>query len=249
MEKEILRQNKEGWDAIADDWFGTTALPTYGELIPDENKLNLFGDVKNKIVLDIGCGSGHSLKYLGDRGASELWGLDLSTKQIENANRFLTESNYSPKLFISPMEMNPGIPTNYFDVVYSIYAIGWTTDIDKTLKLFASYLKKDGILIFSWDHPLMNCVEIQDNKLVFSGSYFRKEPVSFQKGGKTLSAFNRRLCDYINPLANAGFAVECLIEETDKDALERGGESRSNYYSPIKAKKFPLSFVMKARKL
>lgn len=248
MEK-ILEQNKDAWDAIADDWFGSTALPTYGVLIPNETELNLFGNIKQKIILDIGCGSGHSLKYHGDNGAKELWGLDISTKQIENANRLLTENHYSPKLFNSPMEVNPGIPTNYFDIVYSIYAIGWTVDIDKTFSLISSYLKKDGIFIFSWDHPFMHCVDIEEDKLMFSGSYFEKEPFTFQKGGKNLSAYNRRFSDYINPLAKAGFAIEMLIEETDKDILERESEFRSNYYSPIKAKKFPLSFVIKARKL
>lgn len=249
MQDKILKQNKEAWDAIADDWFGTTALPTYGVLIPDETELNLFGDVKGKRLLDIGCGSGHSLKYHGYKGASELWGIDLSTKQIENANKFLQESGYTPKLFNSPMEINPGIPTGYFDIVYSIYALGWTVDIEKTFCLISSYLKQGGTLIFSWDHPFMHCIDIEEDKLVFDGNYFEVEPFTFQKGGKNLSAYNRRFSDYINPLARAGFAVEVLVEETDKDTLEREGEFRSTYYSPIKAKKFPLSFIIKARKL
>jgi len=92
-------------------------------------------------------------------------------------------------------------------------------------------------------------VDIEEEKLIFSGSYFEKEPFNFKKGGMNLSAYNRRLSDYINPLAQAGFAVEVLIEETDRDTLERAEEFRSNYYSPIKARKFPLSFVIKARKL
>ena len=29
-------QNKANWDAMADIWFGTTALPTYGCLIPQK---------------------------------------------------------------------------------------------------------------------------------------------------------------------------------------------------------------------
>lgn len=249
MKDAILKQNKEAWDFIADDWFGTTALPVYGVLVPTETELNLFGDVKDKKLLDIGCGSGHSLKYHGDNGAAELWGLDISTKQIENAEHFLKENNYSPHLFNSPMEENPGLPINYFDIVYSIYAIGWTVDIEKTFKLISSYLKKDGIFIFSWDHPFMHCVDIDGDQLIFSGSYFEKEPFAFQKGGKTLFAYNRKLSDYINPLAKAGFAIEVLIEETEKDLLEREGEFRSKYYSPMKARKFPLSFILKARKL
>ncbi|WP_379153967.1 class I SAM-dependent methyltransferase [Paenibacillus sp. sgz5001063] len=47
--------------------------------------MNLFGDVEDKRVLDIGCGSGHSLNFMASRGASELWGIDLSDTQIETA--------------------------------------------------------------------------------------------------------------------------------------------------------------------
>ena len=249
MRQDILDKNKAAWNAIADDWFGTTALPTYGVMIPEETTLCLFGDVAGKRVLDIGCGSGHSLKYLGDRGAAELWGLDLSEKQIENAGGFLRQSGYAPHLFVSPMEEDPGLPTEYFDVVYSIYALGWTVDMDQTLARIASYLKKDGILIFSWDHPFMHCVDLEGERLVFSGSYHEPEAFASSKGGNPVFMFNRRLSDYINPLAKAGFAVERLVEETEPAALERDGAVHSKYYSPLKARHFPLSFVIKARKL
>lgn len=66
--KYILFQNKNSWDLIADDWFGATALPSYGVYCPDENQLNLLGDLKNKKILDIGCGSGHSLLCAKSRG-------------------------------------------------------------------------------------------------------------------------------------------------------------------------------------
>lgn len=247
--EEIQKQNRASWDNMADDFFGTTALPTYGCLIPNEEELNLFGDIKNKKVIDIGCGSGHSLKWHGDKAASELWGLDISTKQLENAKNYLNECGYSPKLINSPMEHISGIPTNYFDIAYSIYAIGWTTDLQTTFKLVSSYLKKDGIFIFSWDHPFMHCVDIHDNKLVFEGCYFDEGLFTFEKGGNPVSLYNRKLSTYINALAKAGFAVEQIVEETDKETLEREVEFTSQYYAPCKAKKFPLSIVIKSRKL
>ncbi len=265
MKKDILKQNKESWDAIADSFFGVTALPIYGCFIPTEDELSLFPVLVNSKVLDIGCGSGHSLKWCGDKGAKELWGLDLSTKQIENATKLLTGSNYRPYLFNAPMELNPGIPEDYFDVVYSIYAIGWTIDIQATFNLVSSYLKRDGIFIFSWDHPFMHCIEASENTLIFSGSYFEKEPFTFKKDvnkpanrnnpnlnkecGFPLTLYNRRLSDYINALAKAGFAIEKVVEETDKQTLDRDCAFSSRYYSPYKAKHFPQSIVLKARKL
>lgn len=265
MEKDIRKQNKESWDAIADSFFGVTALPDYGCFVPTENELGLFPELAKKRVLDIGCGGGHSLKWCGDKGAQELWGLDISTKQIENAAKLLSDNHYTPTLFNAPMEENPGIPEDYFDIVYSIYAIGWTVDIQETFNLISTYLKKDGIFIFSWDHPFMHCVEASENKLVFSGNYYEKKPFTFKKdvkkpanrnhpnlekeSGFLLTVYNRRLCDYINALAQAGFTVERVVEETDKETLNSDHEFSARYYSPCKAKQFPQSIIFKARKL
>ncbi len=73
------------------------------------------------------------------------------------------------------------IPKGYFDFVYSIYGIGWTTDLDGTFQKIASYLKKDGVFIFSWHHPLNYCIAwscderkdvIENNALLMNKSYF-----------------------------------------------------------------------------
>jgi SAM-dependent methyltransferase len=265
MNNDILAQNKTSWNAIADSFFGVTALPVYGCLCPTEDELHLFPDLPNKKVLDIGCGSGHSLKWCKDHGAAELWGLDISERQLENAQKFLAENGYAPKLFCSPMEENPGLPTGYFDVVYSIYAIGWMVDLQKTFDLISTYLKPGGVFIFSWDHPFMHCVDVQDEKLIFSGSYFEQEPFTFtrtgggkgagrgpaayEEGGNSLTLYNRRLSDYINTLASAGLVALRVVEETDKETMARDCEFSSKYYAPCKAKKFPLSLIVKARKL
>ena len=57
-------------------------------------------------MLEIGCGSGHSLKYHADRNAGELWGVDISRKQLENAEAYLKEHGYTAKLICAPMEAN-----------------------------------------------------------------------------------------------------------------------------------------------
>ena len=57
MKNQVLIQNKQSWDTMADTWFGTTALPAYGCLMPTEKELKLFPDLSGAKVLDIGCGS------------------------------------------------------------------------------------------------------------------------------------------------------------------------------------------------
>ena len=126
---KIIDNNKRYWNEHADFWFGTTALPEYGVNFVTEDELRFFQDVAGKKVLEICCGSGHSLKYLGDRKAAELWGLDISQKQLAHAEEYLKQNGYQAKLSCASMEENTDIPTDYFDYVYSIYGIGWTTDL------------------------------------------------------------------------------------------------------------------------
>ena len=116
--KDIIQNNKTYWNTNADLWFGTTALPEYGVKFVTEDDLHLFGDVSGKKMLEICCGSGHSLKYHADRNAAELWGVDLSHKQIENAKVYLEENGYTAKFICAPMESDLNIPTNYFDESY-----------------------------------------------------------------------------------------------------------------------------------
>lgn len=46
-------------------------VPEYGVKFVTEDELHFFKDVAGKKVLEICCGSGHSLKYLADRKAAE----------------------------------------------------------------------------------------------------------------------------------------------------------------------------------
>src|SRR5262249_51024876 len=77
-----LATNRSGWNKVAPLFHGTTALPEYGPLAPTEDSLMLLDEVSGSRVLELGCGSGHSLRYLAERGAQELWGIDLSPVQI-----------------------------------------------------------------------------------------------------------------------------------------------------------------------
>ena len=137
--EDIIASNKAYWNDHADLWFGTTALPVYGVRFPTEDDLHLFGDVTGKKMLEICCGSGHSLKYNAQKGAGELWGVDLSQKQLDNAAKLLKDNGYSAKLICSKMEDELDVPKDYFDYVYSIYGIGWTTDLQGTFDKIASY--------------------------------------------------------------------------------------------------------------
>ena len=251
---DIRNNNRKYWDETADQWFGSTALPLYGMNCPTEDDLHLLPDLTCKTVLDVCCGSGHSLLYTAKNGASELWGLDLSEKQLNNAGKLLSESGINATLVCSPMEVGAGIPTDHFDVVYSIFGIGWTTDLEATFRNINLYLKKGGTFVFSWVHPLNYCVawSREDRKIVFEGtypemrhSYLDESYFTMPDDGRKIVLKNRKLSTYLNALAESGFTIERLIEETDEKTL--GNPDRSDNKTR-KARMLPLSFIVKARK-
>lgn len=240
----IHKTNSTFWDTKGNEVIGTTALPMYGAFVSEE-KCQLFGDVSGKKLLEIGCGTGHSLKYLGEHKASELWGIDISENQIEKSREYLYTHGISANLICSPMEEECGIPVEYFDYVYSIYGVGWATDLESTFCRIASYLKKEGVFIFSWSHPIHKCVAIENDTLILKKSYFDESWYSVSLDGGAISLSDRKLSTYINALTKAGFAIDEMIEESEDEIIQL----YKNSDFAKKAKMLPVTFVIKARKL
>ncbi|MET3290792.1 UNVERIFIED_CONTAM: ubiquinone/menaquinone biosynthesis C-methylase UbiE [Brevibacillus sp. OAP136] len=247
IKEDYLLSNKKSWDEVAPRFFGRTALPVYGPFAPTENELNLFGDVVDKKVLEIGCGSGHSLKYMAARGASELWGIDLSDTQIQTARELLSAHRSKLNLFQGPMEKNPGIPNEYFDIVYSIYAIGWTVDLPMTLQQVFSYLKPGGTFIFSWEHPLHSRF-VQDGKqLVVKKSYHDEGLQQCEPWNLPAMMNQLKLSTYINELIKSGFQIERVIEDVVITEEIKSGDS-AVWYTHQKASLIPATFIIKCTK-
>lgn len=247
---DIIKQNKKSWDTVAHHFDGKDALPSYGPFAQTEEELGLLGDISNKKVLDIGCGSGHSLSYMAERGASELWGVDLSEAQIRTAEETLKGVKHN--LFCAPMESDMGLPKQYFDVVYSIYAIGWSTDLAATFGLIHSYLKPGGSFIFSWDHPLYAHLKSRNGEIHLDGSYQNEGVTQYQnfKGENAPVIIpNRKMATYINELIKAGFTIESVIESDVSSGFDGASEEISDrYYSLYKARRFPTTMIIKSIK-
>ena len=85
------RINMRGaWNRISRNYQTDHKIPTdfvhYGPNCPNEDQLRLIGDVRDKRVLEIGCGGGQCAIAFAKRGAVAT-GVDLSDAQIEFAQR------------------------------------------------------------------------------------------------------------------------------------------------------------------
>ena len=79
------------------------------------------------------------------------------------------------------------IQKGYFDIIYSIYALGWTSNLGKTVEFIYSYLKPGESFIFSWEHPVYSNLQYGTEEVAIKSSYHEETSITFE-------TFKRRKC-------------------------------------------------------
>jgi SAM-dependent methyltransferase len=248
--ERFLATNRAGWNQVAPKFHGRTALPEYGPLAPTEDSLRLLDSAPDLRALELGCGSGHSLRYLAERGARELWGIDLSPVQLAFAKETLRAFAPFVRLVESPMEIDPGVPLAYFDLVFSIYGLGWTTDLPATMALAARSLRPGGCFIVSGEHPAYSCLEWNGAQYAIAKSYLDEGPAEHASWkGVPIVIHHRTLGTFIEHIVHAGLQIERLVETPlNAAAATDGFEDPARWYSLDRARVMPTTFIIKARK-
>ena len=214
--REFIKMNKKGWNNLikSNKPFSNTILPEYGPFLKrNENEIRILENLNGAKVLDIGCGAGESLEYVYNKGAAEIWGIDISEEQIIKARDRFPECYNN--FIVSPMEEEVDLPNNYFDYIISIFSIGYTSNLYKTLTNAYKYLNKNGLLIISWTHPFYNCLDVENDKVIINKSYFDETGDIITKGPDkvNLAQKNLMISTIINVANESGFYVERMYEE------------------------------------
>lgn len=244
-----LKTNKRTWNEVAPNFFEASALPLWGPFSVGAD-LKLIPKIKGEVFLEIGCGSGRSIKYLTEHGAKVIYGIDFSSTQITEATRYNEDQirKGKVKLIHSPMEKKQNLPP--IDIVFSVYGLGWTLNPKKTLSNIYSYLKKGGLFIWSWDHGFFSDIEYKNGEYVVTHSYHNEELIHIKDWkckGFDIELIYRKSSTWFQLLTQAGFEVIGYYEPEPKD-LSRGHIDPSKYYSIKKAEKIPSTIIFVCRK-
>lgn len=100
--------------------------------------------IKDRVVLDAGCGTGKYLEKFHNI-TKELYGIDASFEQLELARK----KNINAKLICSDLS-SVDLASNTFDVIYCTWVLGTIVDIDKrnaVLSELKRLLKPNGVII------------------------------------------------------------------------------------------------------
>ena len=248
---KFIEINRNGWNTLiqSNKPFSNTILPEYGPFLKrNEEDILLIGDVKNCRVLDLGCGKGESLEYLYNKGASDIWGLDVSTEQISLAKRRFP--SFRNNFVVSPMEYEADIPHNYFDCVISIFSIGYTSDLRNTFSNVFKYLNDNGSFIVSWTHPFYYCLDMDNDKVILNKSYFNEDSEIITKGPDKveLAQKNLMISTFINTAIECGFYVDKMLEEETVLKDDVNGY-KSTFWRKEKVVNCPSTLLFRLKKL
>ena len=210
----------------------------YGPGVPSEDKLKIIGSVKNKKLLDLGCGGGQISIAFAKKGAI-VTGIDLSYKHIEFAKKLAKRNKVKILFEQGSFQKLPSIKSKSQDIVFSSWAFLYSPDLKQVFIEVSRVLKKGGVFVFSQDHPFFHC--FGNTSLEIKQSYLKSGKVN----GIKFIAFRRTISEIFNALKESGFNVEKIIEPKSKWYNRWKNEK---YFNKKKIEMLPTTIIFKARK-
>jgi SAM-dependent methyltransferase len=216
------RSSARYWDDLAALYQKETRISTedfhYGPLLPGDSTLRLLPEIRERRVLEIGCGAGQNSIFLARQGA-QCVAIDISEKQLAHGRTLAAVENVEVDFRRLSMDsLREGLQAEpAFDLVHSSYALPFSADPQKVIADAAAILKPDGVFLLTTGHPLyagewLDIGEGEDG--VFLPDYFRPEPdVRMSLDDKTMSAAHywplSTLAEWIH---SAGLMIERMLE-------------------------------------
>ena len=194
------------YEAVAEAFAAAVDTKPHNAYYERPATLSLLPEISGKRVLDAGCGAGVYSAWLIERGA-EVFAIDASPKMLELTRRRLGRTHDIRQADLGqPLTF---LDSSSFDIVLSPLVLDHIEDWRSTFAEFYRVLRPSGHFVFSVDHPL------RDFTFFKSKNYFETELVGCEwKGfGRVyVPGFRRSLGELFNPLLEAGFSVEKVLE-------------------------------------
>lgn len=190
---------------------------TFASVLESGNRLSrnafreFIPDLRNKQVLDIGCGEGSDTAYYLESGANIVAGIDASKELLEKGKKKYPNIDFQYGVFEKiPYE------NGKFDVVLSKYAIMTSAMLEPIFSEVHRVLKPGGEFVFLVTHPIRQFYE----KKKAGKDYFSKEIVASVcfDGALTFNEPTHTLQEYFSPFMLNNFTLIAYDERFDPAA-------------------------------
>jgi len=212
---------RRAYAAFADRYDAFAPTKPYNALHERPATLSLLGDVAGLRVLDAGCGSGICSEILARRGAT-VHGVDVTPEMLDLARR---------RCAGLPVELAWGdlaqplhwLSDQSFDRVLCALALDYVEQLERTFAEFHRVARPGGVLVFSMGHPMRDWM---DQRTHGDGdrSYHETNRFGMHWGGfgeprPYVECYRRPLAAILNPLAEAGWSLERIVEPAPQEEM------------------------------
>lgn len=195
----------------------------FNNLLEQPAIISLLPDLNDKNILDIGCGYGDFARYAEKNGALSVLGIDPSHRMLEEAQKLTKNQNI---IFQQAAIENFKTMPNFFDVIVSSLVFHYVCDFKTIIKQLSDWLKPNGYLIFSVEHPICTAypeavLKTDEQGRKFHPIYnYRDETAITQTWFVDgVQKYHRSVSSYINTLIEHGFKIEKVLEPMPTDEL------------------------------
>jgi len=244
---EHVRVNQGFWEGQSDEYQHkhgpqlSLTDPGWGVWQIPEAELQVLGDVRNRDVLELGCGGAQWSICLDRRGARTV-GLDLSIKQLRHA-RILTAAAGATVVLVNASAEDLPFADGRFDIVFCDYGAMTFADPRRTVPEVARVLRSGGLFAFSHSSPLLDVCwpaaaeEVSERLQI---DYF-----SLDRETSDSVTFQLPYGEWIRLFRNNGLLIEALLE------LQPPADATSTYRTPADlawARRWPAEMIWKLHK-
>ncbi|QNK46623.1 class I SAM-dependent methyltransferase [Brevibacterium sp. PAMC23299] len=210
---------------------------------------DLMPNLRNKTVLDLGCGFGWHCRFAREQQASSVVGVDISDNMLQRAR----EKTDDPCISYIKMPIEDiDFSSSEFDVVISSLAFHYIKSYEAICKKVHDCLKPGGTFVFSVEHPIFTSRNEQAWYDDDHGNHLHWPVDNYQYEGvrettfltENVVKYHRTISTYMNDLIGAGFSIKAVKEPMPSDDMlksvpEMKDENRRPMFLMISAVKEP----------
>jgi SAM-dependent methyltransferase len=195
--------------------------------------------LRDKNVLDLGCGFGWHCRYAREQQARFVVGVDLSEKMIARARESTSDSAIEYRqLAIEDIDFS----AETFDVVISSLALHYVERFDIVCQKVYSCLVAGGCFILSVEHPIFTALAAQEwyygqqgERLHWPVDHYQDEgPRQARFLDHDVAKYHRTIATYLNTLIDSGFTITRVCEpQPTQEMLNGHPEMRDETRRPM----------------
>ena len=220
---DYLESNKDAWNKqsvryVKEAGFSNDILDFGDPRSLTDKDLHLVGNVRNKKILELGCGGANAGINLAKRGGL-VTGIDISEQQNIFAKEEAKREEVEIQFEVSSIE--DYVFRGKYDLVISVCAFQYVDNLERVFRKIFEHLIPGGEFIFSTNHPVFYTAGYatiwKDEK---EKTYYHDEKPETWKwddSGQddfTFTTFPHPVEFYINQLSACGFRIDKIHELT-----------------------------------